>query len=66
MGMFHKQERFVLRYTSDLYVIKTGPSISSVLPQLEGDYKMNIYDRQTQKVVWQNSPSERFGNTGVV
>lgn len=63
----HEQERFVLRYTSDLYVIRRGPTLELVvsITQYYSEYKLHVWDQMTQKVVWQSAPSERYGSAGV-
>ena len=62
----HEQERFILRFTQDLYVIRTGPTLESVVPPYHRDHKVHVWDRQTGTVVWQNCPSVRYGDAGVV
>ena len=56
--------RYVLRYTNDLYEIDTSDDLESLV-RPRGDYKIHIYDRETGKIVWQSSESERFGSVGV-
>ena len=56
--------RYLRRYTNDYTLI----AASNNLDELKGssDYKVHIWDTRLNRVVWQNAPSVRFGNTCLV
>ena len=56
-------KRYLLRYTNDCHVIETSNQLHAL--KRGSDYKIHIWDVVENRCVWQNSPSIRFGNTGI-
>lgn len=54
---------YQLRYTNDLHVIAQSEDMRTLVRR--SDYKIHIWDTARGRVVWQNSPSDRYGDTGV-
>lgn len=56
--------RYLRRYTQDLYVIDRNDD-ADALTYPDSDYKVHVIDTVTGTIVWQSSPSERYGRAGV-
>ena len=59
------ESMYALRYTQDLYVLKYGQDWKQLIPSFPSDYLLHIVCLGTDKIMWQNGRSERYGKEGL-
>ena len=55
--------RYLRRYTQDLHVTDQNDDAGALT--YRSDYKVHVIDTVTGTIVWQSSPSDRYGRIGV-